>query len=708
MMLIIMVVLLEFEVFVKKLIFFITEKSYECKKNAEQKNEMYINEQIRFNNMDVFLKKFKAPPFEQDEIFFEVIKLARLFLLDEIHKIKFKNNLSLNFEKIAGIFNKIEQIVGNLFFIESQKNENLYLKGMFNHKIKFDSNRCQNVLNEILNQSSFKSNYLADSFDLVRDIENKSTFGQYIHATTNCDTQSGQGRILFNVNGYNNQHIYIIDRLLSNNHNGNLLDSKSNATSIINLLPFISMITKITKSAAKKTLNEELTYFFRTPLIIVGDDCFKDFNKDMASFYSKKYFPTEYEWFFSNFFEKNEKDNIYKQVKNYLKKITMQIIELIKIPEIKNVLQANEKIILQQLYNTIKTIIFFEEKDNDIDYAYIEKTSEIINKISYYDYSFENLNLLNVKYFIHDDIYNNNNNDLVNIKQRMKNKFAHRVTIDTENILKYDLSSFITSLMASIGFNHKKVNEFIVKNENERLYNVLQTPKIRNILDKYFLNQPLSYEYDLMKLFAFYQIDFPDFLNYSKNIFFETSEAKEAYFLLFVSFFSKTETFAIKTILLDNIGRFFGHGFEYLENKDHLAFRFFLFGEFFFQSNLKLDDAKTFRVNKIIYKYTFPYLAHQILYDEPSILEKINQSIAENKIEENDNDLFHSIIETYYAYNFIPVEYARFIVENLGMAHVFYFIEYLNSIFDKSALKESLLWFTLHRDFSTNEHFFKF
>lgn len=629
----------------------------------------------------------------------KVTKQAQFFLLENIKKIDINNNKSVTLEKISQIFNKINEIVneygqlttGNIFFEQVLDSENIHLK-------KNDS-----VIMSIKNKKKCEENYKADSFNIVLDLDVHKTFEQYIHATSNIDTQVGQGKLLFNVNNQKNQHIYIIEKTIKNKYNGQLIDINDNKYRKLNLLPFVSIISKIVPLLSNLTAHENLVYFFRTPLIIMGDcdDVYFDYNKKMASFFTENIID-ERQWFFSDYFPRAQAPEIRSKIIFFLKEYTIEMINLIKLNDIGNGIQNNEKIIVQQLYNLIKSLIFFDKVDGKVDFDYIEVTSAFLEKSEYYNNNYENLNLRTF------DIINETPIEEIKGINDLKITFAKKIILEAlklrytdENQNDYSASSFMKEISNEIIGEKSNIDLFFKKSENEDVQDLINIPEFKKILNNDFTKNLESNWDKLLNTFLF---GFPNILR-NENIHFESKIDKEYFYLLLYVFATCTEKIYFFNNFYLHLQKHGASGYENLCNLKEGTWQIYLLFEYFYPlNNLKWDNKKELKIKRIIHRYAF-YHATEDMYEyyiaEKGIeyLEDLQNEIENYELSLSDISFFNNILDIKDKYNLSPNALSGFLKSYLSDHILLSFVDYLDSVKKDNNLKQSILWILSNKNF---------
>lgn len=646
-------------------------------------------------------EEFKTNKYSE-EFLFEVIPKTQKYILDEIINLKIKDNeASLTYEKVAQLINYIEDIVEYELNKKNLGANFEKLKHIFVDTFNF--NLIENVLEEIKNKTKCEASYVIDSKNTVRDLKHQRTFEQYVHATANSDTKDGQGKLLFNVDIIEHKHIYILNTIIKEAYKGTLI-IKNEKISLINLLPFMSMLSKITQNGSKKTLHENLTYLFKTPLIIIGDKIWKTYNKEIAKIYSLDEIQ-EYEWFYSEYFEKNAESIIFKQLMIYLKNYTLDVINLIALNNINYNLQNNEKLILQQLYNLTKSIIFFDKENQFIDYDFINKTSELLEQIEFFDSEYSTINIKNFKQISYKKI----SKEIINSDQNLLHAFhfmRHKMVYEINHLNKSELNfhNFVLELGKAFNFSDK-FSYFINKCKNKSLKEVFQEDKFNKIINNEAFkdkNQTLSILCELIFL------NFPTFGKKAAKIKFKNKQEKEDFYLIFfvvLGYLPINKEFFIN--FNEKVKSSFAGDYSYIEKlKNEELQRIFLISEILYpQNKLNFDIKEDLKIKEVIYKYIYYYYLNDFSKIDLLEMNNLNGITLEkhkkfDSIIREENFIFEFIMSWFDSEKYIPVEYAQVLMETLSPYIIIKFINYLDKTNNKSYLKESLLWFLSIKNFN--------
>lgn len=641
------------------------------------------------------------------EALFNIEREIQLFLLNNISRIEIKTNKSLYFEKIAKLINSIDDITDYLL------NKDTVNYDIFNNKI-ISYDLFKDPLFKIINTDKIENNYIVDSQNTFIDSKyKKNIFSQYIHATCNLDTDEGQGKLLFDLNTSVNKNIYVISKLINTKHSGSLI---KNNHQLFNLLPFLVMINKITTAKSTKTLHENLYYFFKTPLIIIGDNVWQQYNLNIANIYSKEPLCIR-DWFYSEYFPKKTENHVVLEIINYLKNYSLDLINNIDHHFILRGLQQNEKIILKQLHRFIKSIVYFMKKYSIKDSSYEKKIKNILSLIELRDKDYESLNLKNISY---------DNNISLPIMKNLPIHHLFNIKTCSELTKRYNklntLSDFIIELGSSMGFSNNFKNMFLTY-KDEKLKNILLNQKdyFSNIFNENFYN---NIDINLSKFEQFIFLNFPSFNE--KKIKIKNKKEKEKFFLLFfIHIYNLEETF--KTNILLYIKRdFFNGSTDFLFSK---RWKFYLITKLLFPDDLNLGNKNNLKLKAVLFKY----ITYSCIQDNPILLLRakkvINRFKLENNIQDqfrinrniklpyelfieqngqsitnknlstfefiqewlNDELIFKLMADFFDCNNILPIDYAKYLINTFLPEFLIRFIENLDN--NHKFLKDSLLWF---------------
>lgn len=676
-------------------------ETFEELRNDIDDHELINNCRLKFTNKnvsnDIIIDNLNS---------LNVTREAQLFLLDNIKNINISNDKSITLEKIAKVINKIKEIVdefgglekGDIFFDKVFNKGNIFLKNEL-------------IIQKIKNQTKCEENYKADSFNIIIDLEENKAFEQYVHATSNMNTKEGQGKLLFHVNNQKNQHIYIIEKIIKDKHNGSLIAQNNNQYRKLNLLPFVSMISKIVPLLSNLTAHENLLYFFRTPLIIMGDydNVYKNYNTEIASFFSKNSID-ERQWFFSDYFEKEEEYNIHSNIIFFLKNYTVEMVNLIKLDCLNDYVQKNEKNILQQLYNTIKSVIFFDRTNDEEDKLYIKKISVFLEKVEYYDSNYEDLQLKSFN--VIKEIPINKIDEIKDIINQCKAKtILEFLKLRDENRYAFDhsLYDFIYEMKNYILDKNSKLDELLIESEYKNIYDIIKTENFRKLLNNDFINNLEIKWNDLANVFLF---GFPNLLR-NNHINFENEENKVYFHFLLLLFIRRTEKKAFFKIFYTHLKINGGGGFENLLNlRDESWPLFFLFEYFYPLNNLKWDVKIDLEIKRIIHRYAFFHATENIYNsfmekNEINSIEDLQHSINMLETKVDDNAFFSNILNIKNKYNISPRIYSSLLKDNLSEYILLSFADYLEKTNKDNYLRQSILWILSNKSFDYDYWFMK-
>lgn len=650
-----------------------------------------LKEFEQFNEYsDAHIMGMISYPYVQEKIQFFLIENFKYIEKDN------KDTKSIFFEKLAQLFNKINDIIDQYL----DKNlADIKIKKIFNNK-KITYLKEENIISKIKKQNRYKESYSADSHNIIIDFGYNKCFEQYVHATSNVDTQSGQGKLIFNINDHDNQNIYIIDKIIKNNHKGFLFKEESVLNKNINLLPFLSIISKITPLLSKITSNENLIYFFRTPLILIDDkeNVCSEYNKIMASFYSKKKI-CEREWYYSFFFERRNEDKIKFDILNYLKKYTLEIIGIIDFDNINGNLQSNEKLILQQLYNLVKSVIFFGNKDDD----YKNKTSDFVNKVLFYNNNYENLKIKDFNMIKKFSIENVLELDSIKKKCYMKMKLeVLKQKCNRSEIEKYLFANFLEEIEKELMFKNSDISSFLRKNKDKNFDEVVESKEFKNILIE---NKNL----DMNSLADLVYHDFPKI--FIKDIFKCKDSDKSLIYLLFFLFIEKSDRDLFLDSFYLNLENNASYGYGHFKEIDDPYLRIYVLFEFFYPMNqLNWSIKKDIKLKRIIHKYAFYYSSQKLsnlldeLMDKNNLKDTDVNSVLDSTIEfyesqVSDEIFFNELLELEKKYNLSPIDYAIFLKNNLHQYILILFLEFLEKNKKEIYLKQAIQWLLSNKYF---------
>lgn len=282
----------------------------------------------------------------------ESVKRVRLFLLEQILEFSPEKE-SIEYEKLSELIVNIDDIYDEYF---------KKFKGKISNNI-LDNSSLQ-IIDRIKNQNSYKAKGIVDATNQILDFNKNRLFTLNVHATSNTKTQTGQGMLFFNAENSAITHIkniYIIKKLIVENNQGKLFKEGENIN-ILNILPFLSMLQKICYSSSSINNNYNLVYFMKTPLIIIGDDYWKEYNQNIASVYIQN--SDLNNWFYNYYYDENYSNNLERKVLTLLYLLAIQMVNLIQLNHINDALTSKEKECLSHLYNFIKAIEYFTAQQN--------------------------------------------------------------------------------------------------------------------------------------------------------------------------------------------------------------------------------------------------------------------------------------------------------------------------------------------------------
>lgn len=535
-----------------------------------------------FNNIENFVSNKKIVDILSMKL---ITQETQYFLLENLKKLEINNNKSLSFEKTAKLINNINDITDYY-----STNSEIIDEAATIFKKNISEYILHNPLDKIKKIDKVESKYLVDSENILLDLDSNKTFSQYIHATSNTDTDQGQGKLLFDSDySDNNKNVYIISKIINKNHKGNLFKDKNNSK-YFNLLPFISMINKITTQKTNKTLNENLNYFFKTALIIIGDDIWEEYCKDIIKIYTDE--PIDIRaWIFSNNFIYREDTDITSGIINYLKSITIKIISNINLLSISQGLQDNELLILKQLHRLIKTIIFFMHKEDMVDIFYIQNTRFILDLIEERDKNYNSINLKNISYENHYRLTYDMMEDYQGIHQILMMKSP--LILLNEYNEKMDVYDYIIELCKAYNFSQDS-KDILEKYKDCDIKEIILNEKLifSRIFEPKFFDD-LEVGLNIFEQFVFF--DFPSFSPEKFNI--KNQADLEILFLLFFIYIYKSDDALIKRIILYAQRDFF-YDYKYMINRK--SWKIFLISRMLsFTKGFNFSDKQKLNIKRI-------------------------------------------------------------------------------------------------------------
>lgn len=648
----------------------------------------------------------------------------KIFLLENIKKLNININISIEYEKLAELICKIEDIFEEEYFYNKDVDLPIYPDFFKNEKINTlltSHNGYESTYNYIKNINKTKLGYEVDAFNVVRD--KNTNIEMTVHATSRVDTENGQGKQFFYSKNHNEKNIYILNSLINKKHNGKLVSQKHR---IYNLLPFLSMISKICFLSSKISTNENLIYFMKTPVIILGDDIWENYNSNIANIFTQEEI-TLSEWFYSTSYKLKNNSDIQNEIFIFFENTLIFMIDNLNKNQIENSLQENERILLQQLYDFSKAVIFLsQEYDREISkiasikinlfFEIIENYNnnygglKIKNNIEYNNYL--KIDFINTIYIKPKILYDRNDIDITNIYNlcvmKNNNVFEKQLNFYSKNNIN-SIDVFLNDVIKS--FKFKKVSfDFSEKIDWDKLLDLYEL----FFNDIYFGQEKESLDkvFNITQLFRFlivtnYPTSFQKIYK-NKNIF-----DKEASFEKFIYIFAM----AIKVLsnkegkkmflklLFDQMklqkACFPDSYFEMINNENNNDWKILVLSTLFFPKTLNWNEKESFELKKTIFKYTnFIFLKSDI---EKHILfvkySKISFFLQDEYVKDNikkilsdDETFFRYIVKNFKEEKYIPEEFANLIISSSGNYIAMKFIKYLSESKICYTLKDALSW----------------
>jgi hypothetical protein len=616
-----------------------------------------------------------------DQSYSNSVKRTQTYLIDNLKNVEV-NSKSLStpaveYEKLAEIIAKIEDIYEERYIgFNKNKIVNLKVSKNLNNVLM----RRFGYIDYIKSINKCKKGYITDASNLVRDFDSKKTFNLYVHATARKDTEGGQDKQIFYLPKTNTKNIYIINRIVAKNHKGSLFTS--NNYDNLNLLPFLSMLSKICFNNANTSENENLIYFMNTSLIIVGDESFLNYNERVKNIFNDKI--SLRDWFFNKDYQKNEEVHLVKHLMLFLIETVLDIIKVIDTNQFKKKLQKDEKTIVEQVDLLIKSILYLSEKH---DIAISNNDKELlhyfIDKVEEHHTNYGNINLKKIKY----KEENYDIKEVLTLCNQYKSSWMSR-----QDISSLTYQNFCDQIFKIFNINEKEKKAYFTNiNKANIPVNFRKLFGIEKADIRYFtlLEQCILFR------------RFPGHIN-----FLMVTQNKEInkHLLLLLSLIKVINIKEYRTKLENFISTEYGslssslnYGFD---NYSDDQIKILIVSEMLFPESLHFENVLYCNIKELIYSYLTPIFLKSI--DN----EKLDE-IFTNVVVPSKEELYDEIIKVHLdSENIIsPQKFAELIISNLGLAIGFDFCLYAKE--KDEFLSKSLFWYFSHRFFGCTEDYIK-